>query len=563
MKGYAVILVWIQLWPPLYAILNYMATIYAQFDLAAAADVGGARVLALQTASPIYNNAVSAEAVVGYLVTAIPFVAWAAVKRMETLGTAIASGTGALNSAVGTSAAATAIGNAGLGNVTMDQRSVSPSTSNPWVSREQQLSGDWFTYDGTGRTAVEKLANRGFASRRVEFRVSEQDVAEANRSTESARAEVVAASTERASALADVYSRAWNRVQDARSQSGTSQSGYEEVAKDLSDVNRAAEDIAARSGATQAQVARALMHVGLGNAIAPVGGAVDKSFQSQLSQDDQKILTYATSQQISAVKRFGDRVTRDRSFVSSIATDDREANELTARLTSTAARSSRAEANYAERVAVAQRVSAARSRGEAISIDIAQDPYNTAMFRKYTEQYGNSAAALVMMQAELARQALGPTHVHGDVTPAFTTPEAVRGSFERNVSSDLSLNPDVEASAALARNDVNRANRPSSRTPTPDRARADSATLRQDVDETERALKQDTADAKGRQQSAAPVATNSRGTLVSGKSLLREVGDQSGEDVTQVGQAAGKAVDDIRNKLLPKRNNHINPQQRN
>jgi len=563
MKSYAVILVWIQLWPPLYAILNYMATIYAQFDLAAAAEIGGARVLALQTSSPIYNNAVSAEAVVGYLVTAIPFIAWAAVKRMETFGTAIAGGMNALTSTVGMGTAAAAVGNVGLGNVTMDQRSISPSTSNPWVSREQQLSGDWFTYDGTGRTAVEKLANRGFASRRVEFRVSEQDVAEANRSTESARAEMVAASTERAAALADVYTRAWNRVQDSRSQTGTSQSAYEEVAKDLSDVNRAAEDIAARSGASQAQVARALMHLGLGKAILPAGGGLEKTYQSQLSHEDQRILGYATQQQISAAQRFGDRVTRDRSFVSSIAMDDREANELSARLNSTAARSNRAEANYSERVAVAQRMSAARSKGEAISIDIAQDPYNTAMFRKYTEQYGNSAAALVMMQAELARQALGPTHVYGDGTPAFTTPEAVRGSFERNVSNDLSLNPDVGASAASARNDVKGANRSFGHAPKPGGWQGGTETLRQHVDDAERALKQDTAAAKGRQQSAAPVETNTRGTMFSKKSLLKQVDDQTGEDVTQAGEAVSRVIDGARSRLLPKRGNDVNPRERN
>ena len=33
-------LIWIQLWPPLYAVLNYMASIYAAYDLAAAADLG-------------------------------------------------------------------------------------------------------------------------------------------------------------------------------------------------------------------------------------------------------------------------------------------------------------------------------------------------------------------------------------------------------------------------------------------------------------------------------------------------------------------------------------------
>ena len=66
-KGYAAVLIWIQLWPPLYAVLNYMASIYAAYDLAAAADLGsGAKALSLQTASTIYSRAISGEAVVGY-----------------------------------------------------------------------------------------------------------------------------------------------------------------------------------------------------------------------------------------------------------------------------------------------------------------------------------------------------------------------------------------------------------------------------------------------------------------------------------------------------------------
>ncbi len=36
LSGYAVALISIQLWPPLFAILNYMATLYAQIDQAAA-----------------------------------------------------------------------------------------------------------------------------------------------------------------------------------------------------------------------------------------------------------------------------------------------------------------------------------------------------------------------------------------------------------------------------------------------------------------------------------------------------------------------------------------------
>ena len=49
-RGYAAVLIWIQLWPPLYAILNYMASIYAAYDLAARSDLAPAPGAGLQTA---------------------------------------------------------------------------------------------------------------------------------------------------------------------------------------------------------------------------------------------------------------------------------------------------------------------------------------------------------------------------------------------------------------------------------------------------------------------------------------------------------------------------------
>nr|WP_269153524.1 conjugal transfer protein TraG N-terminal domain-containing protein [Pseudomonas carnis] len=98
LKGYISVLIWIQLWPPLYAVLNYMATIYAAYDLAAAADLGGGlKGLTLQTASTIYSRTLSGEAIVGYLVLSIPLIAWAAVKRMDHLGMALVGGLSGLH----------------------------------------------------------------------------------------------------------------------------------------------------------------------------------------------------------------------------------------------------------------------------------------------------------------------------------------------------------------------------------------------------------------------------------------------------------------------------------
>ena len=216
-KSYVTVLVWIQLWPPLFAILNYMGTIYAQYDLAAAAEIGGGlKALSLHTASAIYSNAVSGEAVVGYLVASIPLIAWAALKRMENFGTALVGGLSGLQQSIAATTSQAAVGNVGIGNVTMDQRVITPTSSNPWVSRSQMLNADWVTQDGTGRVAVSKLRNEGFASRVVSMRVSEQDVVEATQAVDAARSDSIAANIERSAATADIYGRSAARLRSNR-----------------------------------------------------------------------------------------------------------------------------------------------------------------------------------------------------------------------------------------------------------------------------------------------------------------------------------------------------------
>lgn len=150
---------------------------------------------------------------------------------------------------------------------------------------------------------------------------------------------------------------------------------------------------------------------------ARVNASVDKSHLSGLSADEQKVLTALSTEQPAEFKQFGDRVSRDASFASLVATDSREAHELASRLSSTTARSDRAGATLAHRTALSERVSSAYEKGETISIDIAQDPYNLAMFMRYAEQYGgDSAAAHALIGAEPARQSLRPNRSFSDGT---------------------------------------------------------------------------------------------------------------------------------------------------
>lgn len=447
LKSYVVVLIWIQLWPPLFAILNYMATIFATYDLAAAAEIGGGlKALSLSTASTIYSNAIAGEAVVGYLVASVPFVAWAALKRMETFGTAVVGGLSSLGSTVAASTSAAAVGNVGIGNVTMDQHVISPTSSNAWVNRTQGLTGDWFTQDATGRVAMSKLQNEGFASHVVSMRVSDQDVTEATRAAETARSDVLSASLERSAALADVFSKGVATLRGARSSVGFGSSSFEETGRSLDQIAQIVRIVATRTGVSESQVAQiafgAAGHLGVGApGISPVKAGVvanassGKSYSAGLSAEQQKVLNELSEEQIAEFKRFGDRATRDTSFVETVATDAREAQDISSRLSSAAANVDRAEAAYADRLSMAERLSSLRDRGITISIDMARDPHNLEMFRRLTEDYGNSAAAMVLMENEIARQAPRPIRNFSDGTALPISFDDVRARHEADRSS--------------------------------------------------------------------------------------------------------------------------------
>ncbi len=549
-KGYAAILIWIQLWPPLYAVLNYMASVYAAYDLAAASDLGtGTKALALQTASTIYSRAISGEAVVGYLAISIPFIAWAALKRMENFGTALVGGLSGLQGMLAGSTAGAAVGNVSMGNVAMDQLQLAPNRTSAFMSSWQSdLSGNTFTSSMlTGRTAANLLRNQGFASRVVSMRVSEQDVTEASRQADAARGEMVSASNERSAVLTEAFTKGLVKLKSSRSSSGTSTSSFEQLGETLTRLDQITRTVADSTGLTQAQVASiafgASAHLGLSTPVAgaSVQGNAGKSYQTGLSADQRKVLGAMSNEQIAEFKQFGDRVSRDTSTVALIADDARESRELASRLASTSSRTERADASYGERIALAERLSSARERGEVVSIDIAQDPYNLEMFMRYAERYGgNSAAALSLMDAELARQGLPPTRV-------FSSGAAVPESFAR-----LHSEFQMDSTATRLRPKLDAAPRipgvlPRGELP-PGTATSEGNALRDDVRRGGAQVRVRTDEVRADFDAKDGTSRAADGTLSTKKSLLLQTGRQVAADGGSTLDEARKAAGDLLKK---------------
>jgi len=554
-KGYAAILIWIQLWPPLYAVLNYMASIYASYDIAAAADLGtGLKGLTLQTASSIYSRAISGEAIVGYLSISIPFLAWAALKRMENFGSAMVGGLSGLQAMLGSSTGSAALGNTSLGNMSMDQMRLAPNTTSAFMSSWQNdLTGDTFSSNAlTGRTAASLLRNQGFASRVVSMRVSEQDVQQASRQVDAARGEAVAATTERSAALSEVFSRGLHKLHSTRNSGGTNSTSFEQMGETLNKLDQAVQTVSQSTGLSQAQVARlafgAAAHVGADAKF--IGGRFqasgDKSYLSSLSAQEQKALASLTGDQLVAFKQFGDRVSKDTSYVQAVSSDASEAREMSSRLNTTHGRSERAEAALSDRINFANQVSTAYAKGEAISIDIAQDPYNMEMFLRYAQTYGgNSAAAHAMMSAELARQSLGPNRVLSDGSSLPTSFEGVRELHQHQLD-DPALSPNIQnvhrANAGATSRFGNNPTRPLERPADPP------SPIRNEVQQKSQQIRGKTTSAGGDFDNKVEIVKTDDGTLASKKSLVGQSMKQVGKDATNTAQEVSDAAKDLFNR---------------
>ena len=150
-KSFVMSLVWIQLWPPLYAILNYVATLASAKNLEAAAKMGAAtQGLALDTASRIYSGAISDQAVAGYMVISIPIIATAIIKGGEVAFQAV-TGVGPIQSAVSGEAANTSKGNISQDVVSIDQHQLAPTKTAAFMSTTTDAQGT--TIQGLGPDA--------------------------------------------------------------------------------------------------------------------------------------------------------------------------------------------------------------------------------------------------------------------------------------------------------------------------------------------------------------------------------------------------------------------------
>lgn len=152
LKGYAMSLIWIQLIPPLYAVLNFvmLSVTAASLPPIAIAGAPDARIT-LNNIGQLSQGGLSDLAIAGYMTVLLPMIAWALVKGGEIGGAAIFSQVLAgANSSSTTQSEAVGSGNISQGNVNLDNVSRNNLRDNSFDNAPSVTTGFTRVTDGLG-----------------------------------------------------------------------------------------------------------------------------------------------------------------------------------------------------------------------------------------------------------------------------------------------------------------------------------------------------------------------------------------------------------------------------
>ena len=162
LKTYLMSMAWLQLWAPLYAVLNFLAWSSDKTGLKIAA--GGAGGANMETMHQLSHQALSSQSITSMLTVAIPVIAYAIVKGGEVAGTSVASSVmSPAQGAAQRSGDAVGQGNISAGNVQWGNvAAYNTSAGNAQLANASWNNRSW-NNEGANKsnTAVQTEDNRG------------------------------------------------------------------------------------------------------------------------------------------------------------------------------------------------------------------------------------------------------------------------------------------------------------------------------------------------------------------------------------------------------------------
>lgn len=293
-QNYVYTLLWIQMWAPLYAIINLIVSYYAQLHSVAATD--GA--LSLNAMSGVLQINSDIAGLAGYLTLGVPFLSAGLVKGMASTFTHLSQYVGGVTQSSGGAGAQEAItGNMSFGNTSLNNHNAFNTSANHFDTSGRVSTGSFttqmpggstltLTADGSGiidsRNAISNLGGSVNYAESLRSSYSHQ----ADRAFTAAKNDAVGFNQASSSAMRNIseLSRHWGK--STASGEGWNFSTNSGTAQAISHIQRATQDFADRHHISYGEAANVLANahiagqasigVGTGKALSPVniGGSV-------------------------------------------------------------------------------------------------------------------------------------------------------------------------------------------------------------------------------------------------------------------------------------------------
>lgn len=142
LRSYVMAMLWVQLWAPLYAIVNFVGTMAAAKSMKGA--LAGIDGIAIANAAQLLNTTISGEAVAGMLTISVPIIALALVKGGEMAMSSVAGNlTAPANSAAQSAGQQVGQGNVSMGNLSWGNYSANNAGANKSDTALKSVAGNW------------------------------------------------------------------------------------------------------------------------------------------------------------------------------------------------------------------------------------------------------------------------------------------------------------------------------------------------------------------------------------------------------------------------------------
>jgi len=143
------LILWVQMWAPLYAVLNFIMTVSAKSKSIAAVALSNENGVTIASSVGLINANADMAAMAGYLAMSIPFISWALVKGGAGAFVQLATHLGSVTQGVaGTAASEQATGNYSFGNVSQGNVQAYNTTSLQHTTSASYQSGQFRQMDG-------------------------------------------------------------------------------------------------------------------------------------------------------------------------------------------------------------------------------------------------------------------------------------------------------------------------------------------------------------------------------------------------------------------------------